>query len=109
MGCSASAWTRIVFGSYPEVQVLSATVDGMEPSSMLLCRMSSSTPMMYCLGWGRLVAMLAIVSVLLDSCRLLIRNAHCWAILLAVVGGIVGWMSMRLLNSTFYMIIVGDN
>ncbi len=87
----------------PEVQALSATVDGMEPSSMPLRRMSSSTPMMYCLVWGRLVAMLAIVSVLLDSRCLLLRRAHRWAILLAVAGGIVGWMSMWSLNSTFFL------
>jgi hypothetical protein len=87
----------------PEVQALSATVDGMEPSSMLLCRMSSLTPMMYCLVWGRLVAMLAIVSVLLDSHCLLMRRTHFWAILLAVAGGIVGWMSMWSLNSTFFL------
>jgi hypothetical protein len=86
-----------------KVQALSATVDGMEPSSMPLCRMLSSTPMMYCLVWGRLVAMLATMSVLLDSPHLLMRHAYCWAILLAVAGGIVGWMSMWLLNSTFFL------
>ncbi len=69
----------------PKVQALSATVDGMEPSSMPLHKILSSTPMMYCLVWGRLVAMLAIVSVLLDSRRLLMQRAHRWAILL-------GWM-----------------
>ena len=87
----------------PKVQALSATADGMGPSSMPLHRMLSSTPMMYCLGWGRLVVVLAIVSGLLDSRCLLIQRAHCWAILLAVAGGIVGWMSMWSLNSTFFL------
>ncbi len=87
----------------PKVQALSATVDGMEPSSMPLRRISSLMPMMYCLVWGRLVAMLAIVLVLLNSCCLLVWHAHCWAILLAVAGGIVGQMSMWLLNSTFFL------
>ncbi len=87
----------------PEGQALSATVDGMEPSSMPLHRMSSSMPMMYYLVWRRLVAMLAIVLVLLDSRHLLIRRTYRWAILLAVAGGIVGWMSMWLLNSTSFL------
>ncbi len=73
---------------------------------MPLHRMLSLTPMMYCLGWGGLVAMLAIVLVLLDSCCLLIRRAHCWAILLAVAGGIVGWMSRQSLNSTFFFTLL---
>ena len=87
----------------PKVQALSATVDGMEPSSMPLRRMLSLTLMMYYMVWGRLVAMLAIVLVLLDSRRLLMRCAHRWVILLAVAGGIVGWMSMWSLNSTFFL------
>jgi hypothetical protein len=65
--------------------------------------MLSLTLMMYYMVWGRLVAMLAIVLVLLDSRRLLMRRAHRWAILLAVAGGIVGWMSMWSLNSTFFL------
>jgi hypothetical protein len=86
----------------PEVQALSATIDGMEPSSVPLRRMSSAL-MMYCLGWGRLVVVLAIVLGLFDFCRLLIRHTHRWAILLAVAGGIVGWISMWSLNSTFFL------
>jgi hypothetical protein len=95
----------------PKVQPLSATVDVMEPSFMPLRKMSSSTPMMYCLGWGRLVVMLAIVSVLLDSCCLLIRHAHRWAILLAVVGGIVGCIANAVaeLHFLFDVIIMGDD
>ena len=88
----------------PKVQALSATVDGMEPSSMPLRMMSSPKLMMCCFGWGRLVVMLNNVLGLLDSCHLLIWRVHRWAILVAVAGGIVGRISMWSLNSTFFLV-----
>jgi hypothetical protein len=81
----------------PEVQALSATVEGIELSSMLLWRRLSLTPRMFWHGGGRLLSVaLATVSGLHEvatrrSCCLLIRHIHHCVILLTISGGIVGW------------------
>ena len=80
----------------PEVQALSATVEGIELSSMPLWRRLLSTPRTYWRRGGQMTVALATVFGLHEvaawrSLCLLIHHVHCWVILLAISGGSVGW------------------
>jgi hypothetical protein len=80
----------------PEVQALSATVEGIEPSSMPLQMRTLLMPRTYWCGGGRMSVALATVSGLHEvaarqSLCLLIRRVYRWVILLVISGGIVGW------------------